>query len=150
MASPRLCKPSESSTPNHAHTRIKKNKWKNEKRKKENKRKERKKKKTYKCYVKCSFHSEQFSTVSSLCVEKRGDPYWSVLYRHQFQNCDRRHQSVQHDRQTTWMPTRWDIISCKEYGTWYYLFIRPTEEPIAKDISQSYGTQPFYYIVLHR
>lgn len=37
---------------------------------------------------------------------------------------------------TTWMPTRWDIISCKEYGTWYYLFIRPTEEPIAKDISQ--------------
>lgn len=33
---------------------------------------------------------------------------------------------------TTWMPTRWDIISCKEHGTWYYLFIRPTEEPIAK------------------
>lgn len=33
------------------------------------------------------------------------------------------------------MPRRWDIISCKEYDTWYYLFIRPIEEPIAKDIS---------------
>lgn len=59
------------------------------------KKKERKKRKhtNAKCYVKCSFHSEQFSTISSLCVEKRVDPYWSVLYRHQFHNCDRRRQS---------------------------------------------------------
>lgn len=105
--------------------------------KKKGKERKRKRKHTnVKCYVKCSFHSEQCSTISSLCAEKRGDPCWSVLYRHQFQNCDRRRQLVQHDRQTTWMPTRWDIISCKEYGTWYYLFIRPTVEPIAKDISQ--------------
>lgn len=89
------------------HTHLKK-----EKRKKK-KSKENRKHTHVKCYVKCSFHSEQFSTISSLRVEKRADPYWSVLYRHQFQKCDRRRQSVQRERRTTWMPTRRDIISCK-------------------------------------
>lgn len=44
--------------------------------------------------------------------------------------------SIQHDSQTTWMPTRWEIISCEEYGTCYHLFIRPTIEPLVNDNSQ--------------
>lgn len=68
MASPRLFKPSESPTPNHAHTLTKKKKGKKEKRKHTN----------VKCYVKCSLHSEQISTISSLNVEKRATPESTV------------------------------------------------------------------------
>lgn len=48
------CEPSESSTPNHAHTHTLKKKRKHT---------------DVKCYVKCSFHSEQFSSIASLCGE---------------------------------------------------------------------------------
>lgn len=48
-------KPGESSTPNHAHTRTKTNK--------------QRKKKQQLTNVKCSFHSQQFWTTSTLCFE---------------------------------------------------------------------------------
>lgn len=83
----------ESSTPNHQtmHT-LNKGKKRKEKRKKEQRK-----------HTDENLHfSLNISQQSLLCMFKR-DPHWSVLYRHQFQNCDRGHQSVQRDRQTTWM-----------------------------------------------
>lgn len=93
--------------------------------------KQTKKKKPYKCKM---FHVNlnNLFTVSS----NGGEPYWSVLLWHQLQNRDRRRRLFQYDHQTTRMPAKLKITSCKEYVTWYHLFIRPTEEPLINNSSQ--------------
>lgn len=119
MASPRPSKPSESSTPNHAHTRTIKKKNKEEKN----------------LQMENVHFTLKNSEQSCLCVLKREGNHTGVYctdisFKIVTEDVGR------FDRQTTWMPTRWKIISCKEYGTWYHLFIRPTEEPLVNDISQ--------------
>lgn len=91
-------------------------------------RKKEKKRTTYKCKM---FISLPKSSEQPLrCV-------LNVLYWHQVQNCDRRHLSVQHDPQTTWMPTVWGIISGGgDMVHSVILFIRPTEEPLVDDHSE--------------
>lgn len=93
----------------------------------------KKKEKTYKCKMFISFWRilnnlfsvswKEGGTILKCIVLTSGSELWQKT-------------SVQHDSQTTWMPTRWEIISCEEYGTWYHLFIRPTIEPLVNDGSQ--------------
>lgn len=69
------------------------------------------------------------SEQSLLCVLREGNHTGAY-------STDIRFKIVTEDAQTTGMATRWKTISCREYGTWYRLFIRPREEPLVNDISQ--------------